>query len=285
MNSQLEIHPKTLEQLESFNTSPSHAVLLSGPKGSGKLTVAKLLAKEVLGIAGAVERYPYLLHLGADKSNSVGIEAIRQIEHFLSLKVPRSNNYNRIIIIENCQIMTLEAQNSLLKTLEEPPKDTLIILTVDNKQTLLPTIISRVQHIQVKSPSQERLTAHFTALGSSETDINRANIMSSGLPGLMSAILSDSEHPLLIATERARQLLAQTTYERLLAVDELTKNRPLLDDVLFILQQMAHIRLQKTTGSAAQQWQCVLSATYEASVALANSAQPKLTLTKLMNSL
>jgi len=86
----------------------------------------------------------------------------------------------------------------------------------------------------------------------------------------------------MLATERARQLLSQTTYQRLLMVDELSKQRQLALDVTTILQQMAHVSLQNAKGEAANKWQAILKASYEAAEALSGSAQPKLILTKLM---
>jgi hypothetical protein len=98
----------------------------------------------------------------------------------------------------------------------------------------------------------------------------------------MHALLEQTDHPLLLATERARQLLSQSTYERLLTVDELAKQPTLALDITFILRQMAHVRLQTATGAAAAKWQAVLAAAYQAAEALAASAQPKLALTNLM---
>jgi hypothetical protein len=94
--------------------------------------------------------------------------------------------------------------------------------------------------------------------------------------------LSDDDHPLKLATEKARQLLSQTIYERLLTVDELSKQKALALNVTFILQQMANISLQTASDEAAVKWQAVLTASYEAAEALNASAQPKLAVAKLM---
>ena len=125
----------------------------------------------------------------------------------------------------------------------------------------------------------------MAARGFDNQAISKAYSISGGLPGLMHALLNESEHPLLEATEKARQLLSQTAYERLAMVDALAKDRALAMDVAMILQQMARISLQTATGQAAKKWQSVLEAGYEAAEALAASAQPKLALTKLMLSL
>ena len=279
----LVLHPVTEKGLQGFLQQPGQALILVGPAGSGKLALARSVATTVLDISDRLEDYPYKLFITADTS-SIGIDEVRKLEHFFSLKVPRRTAYNRAVIIEQAHRLTLEAQNALLKMLEEPPAGTVLILTADNQQDLLPTIRSRAPAVAVKPPGRERLEAFFAA-DHDATAITRAFAVSGGLPGLMQALLDETDHPLLLATEKARQLLGQTTYERLLSVDELSKQRQLAQDVTFILQQMAHVSLQTAPPDKARRWQTVLSASYDAAQALAGNAQPKLVLTDLMLSL
>lgn len=277
------LHDLTEQQLGSFLKRPSHAALLVGPGGSGKLTLAKQLAEKVLDISeGKFDDHPYTAHTASIEGKAIGIDQARQLEKFLGLKVPASKLYNRAILIEDGHLLTIEAQNALLKTLEEPPKDTIVIMTAKNEQALLPTIRSRMQAIRVKQPMQSQLTEHFASKGIAERNVQQAYRISGGLPGLMTALLEDSEHPLLAATERARALLGQSTYERLLSVDELSRNKSLALDTLFILGQMAHVSLQGANAQSARRWRKVMESSYRAADMLTNSAQPKLTLTKLM---
>ena len=279
----LVIHPQTKIQIDSYQQAPSHAVLLVGPTGSGKLTLAKQMAIEVLGLkTDSFDKYQYGLLIRAEEGKAIGIEAIRELEHFLSLKVPSRRIINRAIIIEDSHLLTPEAQNALLKTLEEPPADTVIILTADNERALLPTINSRVQTMTVRRPEKASLQAHFKQQGFQDKDIQQTFVMSGGLPGLMQALLSQDEHPLRAAAQQARQLLSQPLFERLVAVDGLSKQRVLTVDTVSILQQMAHISLQSANGRAAERWQKVLRASYDAADALQSSAQPKLALTDMV---
>lgn len=87
---------------------------------------------------------------------SLGIGEVRELEHRLALK-PYSSPY-KACIIHDAQILTLAAQNALLKTLEEPPQKTLLILTAPFAETLLPTIISRCQIIQLPSKTEIQLS-------------------------------------------------------------------------------------------------------------------------------
>ncbi len=281
--SQLVLHPVTKKQYRSFIQAPSHAVLLLGPTGSGKLSLAKELLEPILSLSpGTFDSYIYAIVSSPQEGKAIGIEVVREMEHFLSLKVPSYAKYNRAIIIEDSHKLTIEAQNALLKTLEEPPDGTIIVLTANHAQSLLPTIRSRAQAITVKSPGLEALQSHFEAGGVIAKEITQAYSISGGLPGLMSAMLNDSDHPLKEATLKAKELLGQSAYERLLSVDYLSKQRDLTINLLFILQQMAHVSLGTVTGPAAKKWQSILEASYEATQKLSVNAQPKLVLTNLM---
>ena len=279
----LIVHPQTTQQLQSFTARPGHALLIHGPVGTGKSALAQQLVATILNKSLAqLADYPYLMQLDAPAISAAAIENIRQLEHFLSLRVPATGEITRLVIIHDAQALSIQAQNALLKTLEEPPQATLIIMTAPSPASLLPTIASRLQAVSVVRPSQDELTTYFTADKHSASAVNQAYAISGGLPGLMYTLLNNNDHPLKPATETARTLLQQTVYERLLTVDELAKQKPHAINTLFILQQMAHARLQSTTGSQFKRWQHILESCYEASEQLSNSGQPKLVLDALM---
>lgn len=80
--------------------------------------------------------------------HSIGIDEVRLVERFL-IKKPLKSKEN-IVIIENANLLTLQAQNAILKTLEEPPKNSKIILETQNEKKLLPTILSRCKVTKLK---------------------------------------------------------------------------------------------------------------------------------------
>jgi hypothetical protein len=281
MSRQLIIHPATDRQLQAFIASPAHFVVVIGPAGSGKYSLAVETAQKVLDVSN-LQDYPYAKTISSQDGKAIGIEQVRGIERFISLKVPgaASEGYNRAVIIEDGHKLTNEAQNALLKTLEEPPAATMFIMTASHDQALLPTIRSRATFIYVNQPDQAALKGYFQ-----DTDpklFQTAYGISGGLPGLMSALINSEDHPLKEATEQARQLLSDTAYQRLLAVEALSKNRQLAMDTAFILQQMARAALKNSAGKTNTRWQKVLQSGYEAAEALNNNAQPKLVLDNLM---
>ncbi|MBC7707665.1 AAA family ATPase [Polaromonas sp.] len=277
----LAVHAVTAQQLKSFVTHPSHAVLLHGPAGAGKTALAYEMAAQVLNRPD-ISNYPYVLAIDAPTVSSEAAETVRTLEHFLSLRVPTPGTINRIVIINDAHSLSLAAQNSLLKTIEEPPQGTLLILTAVSLSSVLPTISSRAQSIAVHRPAKATLATHFATLQHESTAIDQAYAMSGGLPGLMAALLSNSDHPLKPATAMARALLQASLFDRLVAIEDLSKQRAQALNVLFILQQMAHARLQATTDTQFNRWQQILQASYMASEQLLGSAQPKLVLDSLM---
>jgi DNA polymerase-3 subunit delta' len=84
---------------------------------------------------------------------SILIDQIREMQKEISYK-PYESNY-KVYIIEKAAKMTIQAQNSLLKTLEEPPEYAIIILTNENKNDLIPTIVSRCQEVKLHNQSIE----------------------------------------------------------------------------------------------------------------------------------
>jgi hypothetical protein len=88
-----------------------------------------------------------------ETENERGIETVRQIKQSIA-RTPFSSE-NNVIIIHEAQRLTLEAQNALLKSLEEPPEKTLIILTAPSLEGLLPTVLSRCQ---IRRLGEEKLT-------------------------------------------------------------------------------------------------------------------------------
>lgn len=107
---------------------------------------------------GLKEHHPDLLMFGDEEK--LGVEEIKKIREHLNLK-PYSASLKAVVLV-SAQNLTLAAQNALLKTLEEPPGESLIILGVDSDQALVPTIISRCQIEYLDLATQKGQAEKFT---------------------------------------------------------------------------------------------------------------------------
>lgn len=137
-----------------------HAVLLLGSAGLGKRCAAAWLARQFLDLAGgAIPEYPGKrpehadLHWisPAEDKHVVGIDAIRDLVADLNLTSYEGGG--KVAVIDPANAMTTNAANSLLKTLEEPPGNALLILVADRVGRIPATIVSRCQRISITSPT------------------------------------------------------------------------------------------------------------------------------------
>ncbi len=284
----LLFEPGTKTQLETFLARPTHALLLVAPEGAGKATLARHIAAQLLGVADdKLSDHPYVTFVKPIK-HSISIDEVRELQRAVQLKtLGEGKSIRRVLLIEGAEAMTREAQNALLKLLEEPPSDTLLILTTTNLRELLPTIVSRAQRLAVKAPTEQAVESFFAAAGFETAAIEQAYRLSNGLPGLMSSLLRKSDdHPLLQALETAKRLVGSSTFSRLVVVDELTKQKTDLRPLLLALKRLAHVGLEQaaTKGDTnlLKRWTNTLRAASDAQTALDRNAQTKLLLTNLM---
>ena len=125
------------------NNKINHAYMFEGIDGIGKNLFAKELGNILINTNNAENSPDYITI--EPTGNSIKIAQIRELQSDIIIK-PHSNY--KIYIINNAQKMTVESQNALLKTLEEPPEYAIIILITNNKESLLPTIKSRCEIIK-----------------------------------------------------------------------------------------------------------------------------------------
>lgn len=278
----LVLHAATTRQLEDLAASPSHAILFIGPEGSGKTALMQLLSAQIIDVAAEkLLTYPYYLLLQPAENGTISIEMVRDLQKFLQLKTLGQRNIRRIVNIEHADGLTTEAQNALLKQLEEPPSDTIIMLSAQSKRALLPTIVSRVQLVPVHSPTQESLEEFFS--DNPVEDVRKAYFLSGGLPGLMVGILADNQdHPLLGQVSTAKELLQKSAFDRLGKVDALAKQKNILPHLLEALARIAASGLKQAKDhKTLERWHTIQKEVYFAQNALAKSANSKLVLTNL----
>ena len=142
----------------------SHAYIMNGARGSGKKMLASLFAMTMLCEKKGPDpcntchscrqaeggNHPDIIWVAHEKPNTISVDDIReQVNNTVMIK-PYQGPY-KVYIIDRAELMTPQAQNALLKTIEEPPEYAVIILLTENAQTMLPTINSRCVMLKLRN--------------------------------------------------------------------------------------------------------------------------------------
>lgn len=169
---------RTLENALLQNRVP-HAIIFSGVRGTGKTTLARIMAKALNCIdrQGAEPCNQCLscveINAGAsvdlqevDGASNRGIQEIRELKERIRFQ-PSSSRY-KIFIIDEVHMLTTEAFNALLKTLEEPPEHVYFMFATTELHKVPLTILSRCQRYELKRLGRAELHQHFAALAEQE---------------------------------------------------------------------------------------------------------------------
>lgn len=281
MTNKLVLHSSTQQEVDKFVAAPSHNLLLVGPDGAGKPTLALFILSQLLG--DKLTDNPYFLHLSPIKQ-TLTIDQVRSAQNFVKLRTTGQKTLRRAILVEDAQTLNDEAQNAFLKLLEEPPADTVIVLTTSSMQALLPTIRSRIQKIDVKAPLRVDLEAYFKAPAS---QMAAAYYMSNGQAGLMSRILQNkNDDDLLHYIAEAKQVIKMPSFERMVYVDSFIKGKQSPSKLFWALQAIGNAAMRKAADRSDRKmvlhWLVLLKSLHESSRNLSANPNQKLLLTSLL---
>ena len=142
-----------LEKVLNGKSLP-HAWLFSGPRGTGKTSAARILAK-VINDDDLILDSPDLIEI--DAASNRGIDEIRELRDKIKLAPMRAKF--KVYIVDEVHMLTMEAANALLKTLEEPPAHAIFVLCTTDPEKLPETVVSRCTRIQFKKPTIAEIVA------------------------------------------------------------------------------------------------------------------------------
>jgi DNA polymerase-3 subunit delta' len=222
---------------------PRHAYLFTGPPGIGRRTLALRLAQalnckqapapgQMCGTCLScrqIERmqHPSLSIIQSDRPGGIlKVEQVREIQHILAL-APYEARY-RVALLLRFEEANLSAANALLKTLEEPAAQVILVLTAENMESLLPTIVSRCEVLRLRPLPVEQVSQGLQARWGVPAEQARLLAhLSDGRPGYAMQLFNDPEQ---MEQRRTRlddlvQLLGARRSERFAYIERLSKER------------------------------------------------------------
>src|SRR5258706_9548038 len=247
-----------------------HAYLLTGPAGVGRRTLAVRLAQALNCANGAPDapgvpcrtcrtckqieagqNADLMVVQAESEGGTLKVEQVREIQKFLSLR-PYQSSYKTVLFLR-FQEANANAQNALLKTLEEAPAYGILLLTADNAEQLLPTIVSRCEILRLR-PLKVDTVAEF--LQTRQVDAEKAQLLahlSGGRPGVALRLSSD-EKALAFRGEKLddlARLLAAKRRERFSYAEKLVKDKDTFRQTLLIWLSYWRDVFLKTSGAQA----------------------------------
>jgi DNA polymerase-3 subunit delta' len=169
-------HEQIIEHLQNALTMDkvSHAYIINGPDKSGKMMLAEAFAMALQCEQGGADacmechsckqaagrNHPDIIYVQHEKPNTISVDDIRtQVNNDITIK-PYSSRH-KIYIIDEAEKMNIQAQNALLKTIEEPPAYAVILLLSNNADNFLPTITSRCVTLNIKAVPDDKILSYL----------------------------------------------------------------------------------------------------------------------------
>lgn len=231
------IHPDTLRRLDALMHDTPQSLLLQGPEGVGFSGIIEYLAE-------ALKVKPLIVLPEKDEKvdiekGTLSVAVIRRLyDQTKSISQDR-----RIIVIDYAERMGTQAQNAFLKLLEEPNPNTHFILLTHSPQTLLATITSRTQAVDIKPITDQQTTALITTLTADAQKQAQLRFIAAGLPAELTRLGQDEAYfdKRVSIVKDARTLLQGEAYEKLQVAqryrDSRTAALTVLSDCAKLLQK------------------------------------------------
>jgi DNA polymerase III delta prime subunit len=261
----------TNKKIKDLSVRTPQIIIFIGQKGSGKASIMRDLGLKITTHKNLSEVQPL------EGKKTIGIDQIRDLKKlaFLTKKSPQ------VILIPNADLITNEAQNSMLKLLEDTPSNLHIFLGTKTLGKLLKTIRSRAYLWRIVNPTAIEVKAKYKDVNSQKID--QAINITSGNSRYLEEYLNNNKAPVNIET--AKEILSENKFERLKRVSSLSKDIALCNEIIEALLTICKVTLELAGKNEDIQkltaWKNRLSACLQALDLIEKSVQPKLVLTRL----
>lgn len=265
------VNPKTKLLLDSFINRPSSSVIVAGSVDSGSEQIVRDLTEHLLD----KQSRHNIVQLFPEDGKGIGVEQARNFKKSLTSLVKSKSDIARVAIVWSADTATPEAQNSFLKLIEEPAKQTLLILQVSNSQKLLPTITSRCQTIPVLPITKEQAIEYGKSAGLETGVIQKAMLITGGESKLFIDYLNKGSDAVDKLLTDAKQFITAPVFDRLLQAKRYEKADS-IHELLNNIEKLSAGGLHASKHDKMQRWVNILNEVKDCRDKLSRNVSPKL---------
>ena len=274
---------KTTEMIAQLGESESQGFLLTGSVASNLPQVINKLSRLLVA---ANNEGQYLRNFIKISPNDEGKIPKEMIEILLSGLKQKQGDLKRVVVIENLELLHVNSYNAMLKSLEEPGKRIVFILTTTDPKRIPATVVSRLQHVQIPALRHQQIIEHFKESDLEQGDLRLLSYITEGDINLIAAAIEDKKllKELMEAGQAAKIILGSDTYNRLILSRKFSKDRAKSKQYVKALMAICSSAMRSTASSntKAQQWAGRIESLLEADRKLEINVQPRLIIQQLM---
>jgi DNA polymerase III gamma/tau subunit len=272
------INETTKDWVEAYIDNPNVPLLLSTNFDiSGGEQIANYIYKK---LSESTKTPLYVLDK-TDK-NSIGIEEIRELLKHVSLKADNSYKYTRFILVKNADLLTVDAQNAVLKQIEELPERTIFMMVASSLDNMLPTIISRCYLIDLLPISQEQAYKYAKKNNIDNKLVEKAYSVSEGNYSIFIELLKNEDHEMYELLNTAKMFISSDVYSRQTIVKKVAIDREKIELFISSIQLIARTAMRNAeTKESKIRWKNILTEVIIAKNNLEKNVQTKLVLLSL----
>lgn len=264
----------TRQWMELFILRPRAALIIEskGDTKSAQYIVNFLYSELCKELSGRLQNYRF-----EDKS-SIGIQDVKDILKSLHLKSDKNTTISRFMVIENADRLTPEAQNILLKTIEELPENTIFILVAGHRDSLLSTVQSRCFIIPVLPINRKQAIEYAKKFNPKLKNIEATYAISEGKIGVFEKLLNEDSNKIIEDIDYVKKFLRSSRFERQALLTEVKD----IEEFLRILRITAitGMRISKNTQDKTR-WKSILKQTIYTQNLIEHNVNSKLSLLNL----
>jgi DNA polymerase III delta prime subunit len=268
----------TLKWVKAYIKNPTSTVLIetNGYPESG-LNISKYIYEKLI----KSKNTPFFVLSLKDKK-SIGVEDVRELKSYMALKADENYKYTRFVTIKDAEFLTIEAQNALLKLIEELPERTILVLISNDSSKILETIHSRCFSIKVL-PLEFKKAQKYTADNNiDELNFRKSYLMSEGNTSVFLDLIHNKDNELINYVNNAKQFIGADIFKRQILLQDYLKNK--IDNNKFIKAMQLVSKTAMRSASSIEnknKWKIILEKSLNAEKQLNSNVNSKLVLLSL----